>query len=85
MKLTFRVLNDARDLALHDGDSRVGGTEIDTDHGALDLAIRGSRLIASELGGERGSGEGSRASDDGGSSGQLEAVVVSIDQAIEGQ
>lgn len=35
---TFRVLYYARRLALHHGDSRVGGTQIDTDDGALDLA-----------------------------------------------
>jgi hypothetical protein len=71
MRLTFRVLDNAGDLALHDGDGRVSGTEIDTDHGALDLAIRLSRLIASELRSQRRSGEGSRSSDEGGSSRKL--------------
>lgn len=38
--LTLGVLDNLGNLALHDGDGRVGGTEIDTDHGAGDLAIR---------------------------------------------
>jgi NAD-specific glutamate dehydrogenase len=29
---TFRVLDDAGSLALHDGDARVGRTEVDTDN-----------------------------------------------------
>lgn len=37
--LTLRVLDDARDLALHDGDGRVCGSEIDTDDRALDLLL----------------------------------------------
>ena len=36
---TFRVLDDARLLSLHDGYGRVGGTQIDTDDGTLDLLI----------------------------------------------
>lgn len=71
VKPTFRVFNDAGDLALHDGDGRVGGTKIDTDHGTLDLALRLSGLIASELGSQRRSGESSRASGERGSSGKL--------------
>lgn len=39
--LTLSVLDNLGNLALHDGDGGVGGTEIDTDHGAGDLAIRG--------------------------------------------
>lgn len=72
--ITFRVLNNARDFAFHDGDGRVGGTQVDTDDGTLDLAIAlGSsrRLIASETGSEGGSVNGSRASGKGGSSGKL--------------
>lgn len=48
LQLTLGVLDDARDLALHDGNGRVGGSKIDTDHGTLDLALRSSRLIAGE-------------------------------------
>lgn len=71
--LTLGVLDDARDLALHDGDGRVGGTQVNTDDGALDLllALRGSRLEASESGCHRGS-EGRLAGSQGGSSGKLE-------------
>ena len=36
---TFRVLDDARLLSLHDGYGRVGGTQVDTDDGTLDLLI----------------------------------------------
>lgn len=71
-KLTLRVLDDARNLALHNGNGGVGGTQIDTDHGTSDLAIAGSRLIASELRWERGTGESSRSSGEGGGSGKLE-------------
>lgn len=39
VELTFRVLNNLGGLALHDGDGRVGGTQIDTDHSSLHLAI----------------------------------------------
>jgi len=45
---TFRVLNYPRRLALHDGDSRIGGTEIDTDDGTLDL-VAIFRVSSSEL------------------------------------
>lgn len=72
-QLTLGVLDDARDLALHDGNSRVGGTEINTDDGSLDLALAlgsRSRLIASKLGRKGSSGEG-RASGVGGSPGKL--------------
>lgn len=72
-KLTLGVLNDARDLALHNGNSGVGGTQINTDDGALDLTFALSsrgRLIASKLGGKGSSGEG-RASGEGGSPGKL--------------
>jgi hypothetical protein len=70
--LTLRVFDDARNLALHDGDGRVGGSQIDTDHGTLNLfALAGrGRLIASESRCQRGS-EGGRASGKGGSSGKL--------------
>jgi hypothetical protein len=57
---TLRVFDDARDLALHDGNGRVGCTQIDTDDGALHLLL----LIAGECGAERarvdGSATGSR-------------------------
>lgn len=36
---TFRVLDDSGVHALHERDGGVGGSEIDTDHGALDLLI----------------------------------------------
>ena len=36
---TFGVFDDARDLALHDGDGRVGGTQIDTNDGTLHLLL----------------------------------------------
>jgi hypothetical protein len=36
---TFGVFNDTRCLAFHDGDSGVGGTQINTDDLALDLLI----------------------------------------------
>lgn len=76
-QLTFGVLNDARDLALHDGDGRVGGTEIDTNDGALNLLTLGSsRLEASESGCHRGS-EGRLAGSQGGSSGKLEKKFIS--------
>lgn len=39
MRLTFCVFNDAGCLALHDGDGRVCGSQIDTNDGTLDLAI----------------------------------------------
>lgn len=59
--LTLRVLDDLGDLALHNSDGRVGGTEIDTDDGALDLALRSGRLIASKLGGKGLAGKACRA------------------------
>jgi len=34
---TLSVLDDLGDLAFHDGNGRVGGTQIDTDNGTLDL------------------------------------------------
>lgn len=79
MKLTLGVLNDARDLALHDGDGRVGGTQINTNDGALDLLLTlgSSRLEASESGCQRGS-EGSLAGGQGGSSGKLEKKLAAI-------
>lgn len=49
---TLRVLDDARRLALHDSDSRVGGAQIDTDHGALDLLTSLVGIVADELLGE---------------------------------
>jgi hypothetical protein len=58
---TLRVFDDLRDLALHNGDGRVGCAQIDTDHRALDLLL----LIARECGAEGarsrdGSAAGSR-------------------------
>ena len=38
--ITFSVLDDARLLALHDGDGRICRTQIDTDDGALYLLSR---------------------------------------------
>jgi hypothetical protein len=37
---TFRVFDDARLLAFHDGHGRVGGAQVDADDSALDLFIR---------------------------------------------
>lgn len=48
MEHTLRVFNNARDLALHDGDGRIGCAQINTDDGALDLLL----LIARECGAE---------------------------------
>lgn len=76
--LTLRVLDDARNLALHDGDSRVSGSEIDTNDGALDLLLTlgcSSRFEASKSGCQSGS-EGSLASGQGGSSGKLEELDI---------
>lgn len=36
---TLRVLNDPRCLSFHDSDSRVCGSQVNTDHGTLDLLI----------------------------------------------
>ena len=36
---TFRVLNDSRVHALHNGDGRVGSTQVNTDDRALHLLI----------------------------------------------
>jgi hypothetical protein len=43
---TLRVLNDARDLALHDGDGRVGGTQVNTNDRALDLLLAALSISA---------------------------------------
>jgi hypothetical protein len=45
---TLTVLNDSGSGALHDGDGRVGGTEIDTDDLALDLLITAIGVSSSE-------------------------------------
>lgn len=52
---TLRIFDDARDLALHDGNGRVGCTQIDTDDGALHLLL----LIAGECGAEGARADGS--------------------------
>lgn len=54
---TLRVFDDARDLALHDGNGRVGCAQIDTDDGALDLLL----FIAGECGAEGARVDGSAA------------------------
>lgn len=43
--LTLRVFYYARCLALHDSNRRVGGTQIDTNDGALDLAAISVRVL----------------------------------------
>ena len=55
-RLTFGVFYYSRVLALHDRDGRVGGAQVDTDDGTLDLLIAVDPLgIASpELRSDRG-------------------------------
>ena len=54
---TLRVFDDARDLALHDGNGRVGCAQIDTDDGALDLLL----FVAGDCGAEGARIDGSAA------------------------
>lgn len=66
MERTLGVGNNLGDVALHEGNGRVGGTQIDTDHRALDLGV--VRLIAAgearrqglpgDAGGAAGDGRG---------------------------
>ena len=56
--------------ALDEKNARL--TQIDTDHGALDLGIRLGRLIPGEPGRERGPRDARRPAGDGGSSGKLQ-------------
>lgn len=70
MARTLRVGDNLGDVALHEGNGGVGGTQIDTDHRALDLGV--VRLIAGKPRGDGLPGEGGRAAGDGRSPGKLQ-------------
>jgi len=56
---TLRVLDDAWHLALHESNGRVGGTQVDTDNGALDLLLAALSVSAREPLGHGGAEDGS--------------------------
>jgi len=55
---TLAVLNNSGSGTLHDGDGRVGGTEIDTNDLALDLLLTAIGVSSSERRGDGGSEDG---------------------------
>ena len=70
MKQTLGVGDNLGDGALHEGNGGVGGAEIDTDHGALDLGV-GALIAAAELRRQRLPGDAGGAAGDGRGSGKL--------------